>query len=72
MASDNALVKLKIKKKAKAKEEEGILCQAISVEPYLRRCMMRLGWAQVNLGNAFHIRFDIIDKEGAQNKLRPM
>ncbi|CDW84976.1 protein monoglycylase ttll8 [Stylonychia lemnae] len=67
-------------KQIKAKQEQSmiqkkpkfdsIICQAISVEPYLKRNMLKLGWIDTTNSSMFHIRFDITDKEGNQNKLR--
>ena len=67
-----AIKQHKTSKKEKDKERvkellrtaEVIICQAISVEPYLKRCMLKLGWTLVNQGSALHNRFEISDKEG--------
>lgn len=32
--------------------------------------MLKLGWVETTNPSMFHIRFDITDKEGNQNKLR--
>jgi hypothetical protein len=69
--------KIKVKKKPKEQKivtqnEELIICLAVSIEPYMKRCMTKLGWGIApNNSQGYHIRFDITDKEGTHNKLRP-
>eukprot|EP00347_Sterkiella_histriomuscorum_P013320 403365167 len=54
----------------KKQKLDSIICLAVSVEPYLKRNMQKLGWLETTNPTQFHIRFDITDKEGSQNKLR--
>lgn len=59
------------KEKERVKSGDIILCQVVSVEPYMKRCMQKLGWYLIPTGMGYHIRFDISDKEGTHNKLHP-
>lgn len=38
----------------------------MQIEPYIKRAITKLGWIENNISTSsqFHIKFDIIDKEG--------
>jgi hypothetical protein len=53
-----------------SKPGESIVCQVVSIEPYMKRCMQKLGWVlSSSNGNQFNLKYDIADKEGTINKL---
>lgn len=48
-----------------------IVCQAISVEPYIKRAINRMGWKEncAKDNDNFHVKFDVADIQNL--KLKP-
>lgn len=38
-----------------------IICQTISVQPFIRRAVQKMGWQETTSENKFHVKFDVAD-----------
>ena len=63
---------------SKKVKQDFIISHSQSIEPYYKRTLQKLGWLEFghistpgSNGINYHIRFDITDKEGSHNHLKP-